>query len=82
VGFPVDLVTVHLSLEGLLNLAGGSAEVEEALALGHVLDGETLRLEPRTDLGDVGIGKAEMGAEILGRDPLVIVCRAAILLLI
>ena len=60
--------------------AGGSGEDNAVAAAGDGVDGEALELEPGLDRGDVGVGDAEAGGELVGREPLVIQGRGGVLL--
>ncbi len=66
----------------VLHLANISREFDARAAGAHLDIGEAARGEPVGDSLDVGIGGTELFAELIGRQPLVIVGRAFVLLLI
>ena len=73
-------VVVERGAEGGGDLGGGSGEGDAVAAAGDGVDGEALLLEPGFGGGDVGVGDAEAGGELVGGEPLVIERRGGILL--
>ncbi len=75
-GFAVDGVPVNLGVEGVAQLGDAARELEGALAGIDAGDREAVTAEPGFDGGDVLVGGSELGAELIGSEPLVVVGRA------
>src|SRR5258708_2715790 len=76
-----DHVLVDWGMKRFLHLAGGAGELNQSTSSGraHL---KAVRLEPRRDGLNVGIGRAELFAELCGSEPLVIVRRSLVLLIV
>src|ERR1700685_251032 len=77
----VDEEVMNLSLESAADLADVAVEFNAGAAGIDGDVGEAARSEPVGDGRDIGIGGTKLRAELLGREPLVIVGRRLVLLL-
>src|SRR5271170_791233 len=73
---------VDRRVEGFLDLAGGAGKFEYGAAVGYGGDLESVGLQPGGDFLDVLVGGAELLAELLWREPLMVVRRGLVLLLV
>ena len=74
-------VLMNWGMKRFLHLAGGAGELYQSTSFGraHL---KAVRLEPRRDGLNVGIGRAELFAELCGSEPFVIVRRSLVLLIV
>ena len=80
-GDAVDRDIVDLGVERGGDLAGGAGEVDHHAARIDRVDGKAVLLQPVGDGGDVGRRRPELGADVVGVEPVVIVGRVRVLLL-
>ena len=76
VGHAVDRQIVNVGVEGSAHLLGRTAEIDGQPARLNSVDGESVRLEPCGDGGDVFLRDAVVLGELIGGEPLVEVRRA------
>ena len=72
---------MNWGMKRLLHLAGGAGELDQSASFGRA-NLKAVRLKPRRDGLNVGIGRAELFAELCRSEPLVIVRRRLILLIV
>jgi len=75
--FAVDVVLVDFCAEGIADRACRAGKLDELPALRSRCDAKSVRGEPGGGGFEVGIGGAELLAELLRREPLVVAGRAA-----
>ena len=71
---------VNLGVKGGLDLGGRAAEADRHAIFCDFADRESLAGEPIGDGGNVGLGGAEVGAHLIGGEPLVVVGRVLVVL--
>lgn len=71
---------VNRGVESFLHLARGTREFDYCAAVRNAGDFEAVRLQPRADGLNVLVGGTELLAELLRREPLVIIGRGGFLL--
>ena len=71
---------VNLGVKGGLDLGCSAAETDRHAIFGDFADGESLAGEPIGDGGDVGRGGTEVGAYLIGGEPLMVVGRIGVVL--
>jgi hypothetical protein len=76
----IDEVAMDGGVEGVFDLGGSAGEEDEATARRDGFYGEAVSLEPRGDVGDLIGRRAEASAVLLGREPVVEVGGAGLLL--
>jgi len=69
VSLGAHLVLMHFGLERFFELSHRAAEQQIPAAAGNGIHAQSLAVEPCGDLGDITVGDAEVGAEIIGRKP-------------
>ena len=75
-----DNEVVNLGVKGGLDLGGRAAETDRHAIFCDFVYGESVSGEPICDGGDVGLRGAEVGANLVGREPLVVVGRVGVVL--
>jgi hypothetical protein len=75
-----NFITVNLGMEGVRNLASRTGEEDAAATGSDGLDGKSMALEPSRDLCEVGWRCAEAASILRGREPLVVIGGARLLL--
>ena len=76
----LDCEVVNLGVEGALDLPGRAAEADGHAVAGDLRDGKSVAGEPVGDGLDVGLGGTELLADLVGREPLVVVGRVLVVL--
>ena len=71
VAFAVHFKVMDLRMEGLAHLAGRAAEKYERAPFTDFVNGESLRLQPARDRGNVMVGRPKVFAELFRRHPVV-----------
>ena len=77
----IHQVAVDGGAKRVAHLLGGAAEADRSAGAGHVVDGESGCGEPAYDLVHVGLANAETVAELLRREPVVVLRRGGVLLI-
>ena len=80
--FALHRVSVNLSVKGLAYESRGSVELNDRLARRDVVHRESLSLKPGRHRLYVGVGGAELRAELRRGEPLVVIGRRFVLLLV
>jgi hypothetical protein len=80
--FAVDDVFVDRGVKGLLHHGGSAGEFDHGSAFAHLCYLEAVRLQPGSHGLNVGVSGAELLAELLGCEPLVVVRRRFVLLFV
>ena len=76
----IDDEIVNLGVEGALHLGRVAAEADGHAVFGDFTNGETVAGKPIRNGGDVDLGRAEVGADLIGSEPLVVVGRVGVVL--
>src|SRR5690348_10065848 len=79
--FSTDEIAVNRGVERRLNLLSSARECDPRAAAGDLVDGESLGLDPGSDLGQIIRTQAEPVSKLLRRQPAMVVRRRRILLL-
>jgi len=78
--YSLNAITMQLGVKGACDLARGTGESDQAASGGNLFDRESVGREPASDLRQLWFAGSKLGSKLGGREPLLIMRRARILL--